>query len=139
VSELMVFVGFATSEAYSLGFRIVISVLAAVGVILTPIYLLSMLREIFFGKENIELAAHTHLVDAEPREIYVISCLLVPIIGIGLYPRLMTDTYRASIEALVERENSAMAKVAHPPGEAVMRRGPGGLRTPALLTAPALG
>ena len=53
-----------------------------------------MLREIFFGKENAELAAHTHLVDAEPREIYVISCLLVPIIGIGLYPRIMTDTYR---------------------------------------------
>jgi NAD(P)H-quinone oxidoreductase subunit 4 len=139
VSELMVFVGFATSEAYSLGFRIVISVLAAVGVILTPIYLLSMLREIFFGKENAELASHTHLVDAEPREIYVISCLLVPIIGIGLYPRLMTESYRASIEALVERENGAMARVNHPPAEAVMRRGPGGLRTPALLTAPALG
>jgi len=139
VSELMVFVGFATSEAYSLGFRIVISVLAAVGVILTPVYLLSMLREIFFGKENVELAAHSNLVDAEPREIYVISCLLVPIIGIGLYPRLLTDSYRAAIEALVERENTALAHVAHPPGEAVMRHGPAGLRTPALLTAPALG
>jgi NAD(P)H-quinone oxidoreductase subunit 4 len=107
VSELMVFVGFATSEAYSLVFRVVICVLAAIGVILTPIYLLSMLREIFFGKENAELAAHTHLVDAEPREIYVISCLLVPIIGIGLYPRLLTDSYRASIEALVQREDEA--------------------------------
>jgi NAD(P)H-quinone oxidoreductase subunit 4 len=103
VSELMVFVGFATSEAYSLSFRVVMSVLAAIGVILTPVYLLSMLREIFFGKENAELVSHTHLVDAEPREIYVISCLLVPIIGIGLYPRLLTDTYRASIEALVVR------------------------------------
>ncbi len=107
VSELMVFVGFATSEAYSLVFRVVICVLAAIGVVLTPIYLLSMLREIFFGRENAELAAHTHLVDAEPREIYVISCLLVPIIGIGLYPRLMTDSYRASIEALVQREDLA--------------------------------
>jgi NAD(P)H-quinone oxidoreductase subunit 4 len=122
VSELMVFVGFATSEAYSLSFRVVISVLAAVGVILTPIYLLSMLREIFFGQENAELAAHTHLVDAEPREIYVISCLLVPIIGIGLYPRLITDTYRASIETLVGRETAGLARVNEPPGGAVMRR-----------------
>jgi NAD(P)H-quinone oxidoreductase subunit 4 len=122
VSELMVFVGFATSEAYSLSFRVVIAVLAAVGVILTPIYLLSMLREIFFGKENAELAAHTHLVDAEPREIYVISCLLVPIIGIGLYPRLITDSYRASVEALVNRETVALARLDHPPAEAVMRR-----------------
>ena len=132
VSELMVFVGFATSETYSLSFRIVISVLAAVGVILTPIYLLSMLREIFFGKENPELVSHTHLVDAEPREIYVISCLLVPIIGIGLYPRLVTDTYRVSIEALVQREANALAQLSHVPGKVVMRSQSPGL-WPAVL------
>jgi NAD(P)H-quinone oxidoreductase subunit 4 len=139
VSELMVFVGFATSEAYSLTFRIVMSVLAAIGVILTPIYLLSMLREIFFGKENAELAAHNQLVDAEPREIYIISCLLVPIIGIGLYPRILTDSYRASIEALVQRETLAMAKVIHPPATGLIRRSPmAELLPPALLQAPAL-
>jgi len=130
VSELMVFTGFVTSEAYSLSFRIVMAALAAVGVILTPIYLLSMLREIFFGKENAELASHTHLVDAEPREIYVVSCLLVPIVGIGLYPRIMTDTYRASIEALVQRETTALAKVIQPP--------PGDLIRQPLLVAPPL-
>lgn len=56
----------------------------------------------------LELASHTHLVDAEPREIYVISCLLVPILGIGLYPRIMTDTYRSSIETLVDREQASL-------------------------------
>jgi NAD(P)H-quinone oxidoreductase subunit 4 len=107
VSELMVFVGFATDDAYSLPFRIVIDGAAAIGVILTPIYLLSMLREIFFGKENPDIA-NANMVDAEPREIYIISCLLVPIIGIGLYPRLVTDTYRATIEQLVARDESSM-------------------------------
>ncbi len=111
VSELMVFAGFVTDEAYTLPFRIVIASLAAVGVILTPIYLLSMLREIFFGKENTELVAHANLVDAEPREIYIISSLLVPIIGIGLYPRLMTDSYSASIEALVNRDMIAKERL----------------------------
>ncbi|MEX1323408.1 MAG: NAD(P)H-quinone oxidoreductase subunit 4 [Synechococcaceae cyanobacterium] len=130
VSELMVFVGFVTSEAYTLSFRVVMAILAAVGVILTPIYLLSMLREIFFGKENTELAAHTNLVDAEPREIYVISCLLVPIIGIGLYPRIMTDSYRASIEALVRRETSAMALVIPTPAGSLIRQS--GLQAPTL-------
>jgi NAD(P)H-quinone oxidoreductase subunit 4 len=138
VSELMVFVGFATSDAYTLAFRVAICVLAAIGVILTPIYLLSMLREIFFGKENAELLSHADLVDAEPREIYVISCLLVPIIGIGLYPRLLTDTYRASIEALVKRESTAMALVQHPPGAAVMRQGTLAVALPPVLQAPAL-
>ena len=108
------FVGFATDDAYSLPFRIVIDGAAAIGVILTPIYLLSMLREIFFGKENPELA-NTNMVDAEPREIYIISCLLVPIIGIGLYPRLVTDTYRATIEQLVARDESTMKAVSSPP------------------------
>ena len=111
VSELMVFAGFVTDEVYTLPFRIVMASLAAVGVILTPIYLLSMLREIFFGKENTQLIANTNLVDAEPREVYIISCLLVPIIGIGLYPRLMTDSYRASIEALVQRDLVAMERL----------------------------
>ena len=41
--------------------------LAAIGVILTPIYLLSMLREIFFGKENPKLIEERKLIDAEPR------------------------------------------------------------------------
>ncbi|MCT0211944.1 NAD(P)H-quinone oxidoreductase subunit 4 [Synechococcus sp. CS-1324] len=140
VSELMVFVGFVNSEAYALSFRIVMAALAAVGVILTPIYLLSMLREIFFGKENAELASHSQLVDAEPREIYVISCLLVPIIGIGLYPRLVTDSYRASIEALVLREDAAMARVIGPNPTGLIRNAQrGDWLAPALLQAPAVG
>ena len=134
VSELMVFVGFATDEAYTLTFRIVIAGLAAIGVILTPIYLLSMLREIFFGKENDQLVSHTNLVDAEPREVYIISCLLVPIIGIGLYPRLMTDSYTASIQELVKRDELALQSIKKP--SALMIRNT--TMTPALVSSPRL-
>ena len=113
VAELMVFVGFATSDAYSTTFRVIIVTLMAVGVILTPIYLLSMLREILYGPENEELVEHTKLIDAEPREVFIIACLLVPIIGIGLYPKIVTQIYdsttnqltalmRNSVPALVE-------------------------------------
>ena len=135
VSELMVFAGFATDEAYTLPFRVVICGLAAIGVILTPIYLLSMLREIFFGKEKEELVSHTNLVDAEPREVYIIGCLLVPIIGIGLYPKLMTDSYRSSIEALVSRNLGAMEQVISPTAPLIRGQAP----VPAVIQAPALG
>ena len=107
----MVFVGFVTDEVYTLPFRIVVASLAAIGVILTPIYLLSMLREIFFGKENAKLISKAKLVDAEPREIYIIACLLVPIIGIGLYPKIMTDSYISSIDGLVKRDLLAVERV----------------------------
>jgi NAD(P)H-quinone oxidoreductase subunit 4 len=110
VSELMVFAGFATDTVYSLSFRVVMCGVAAIGVILTPIYLLSMLREIFYGKPNAELVSHTNLVDAEPREIYIVSALLVPIIMIGLYPRIMSDTYKSSIDALVARDRAALVR-----------------------------
>jgi NAD(P)H-quinone oxidoreductase subunit 4 len=103
VAELMVFVGFATSDAYSLPFRIIVVFLAAVGVILTPIYLLSMLREIFYGPENKELVDHQKLIDAEPREVFIIAALLVPIIGIGLYPKILTQIYDAKTVQLVSR------------------------------------
>ncbi len=114
VSELMVFAGLVTDEVFTLPFRIVIAGLAAIGVILTPIYLLSMLREIFFGKENVDLLAKRELVDAEPREIYIIGSLLVPIIGIGLYPRIMTESYTASINGLVLRDKLAIEQIVKP-------------------------
>jgi NAD(P)H-quinone oxidoreductase subunit 4 len=100
VAELMVFVGFATSDAYNPIFRTIVVILMGVGVILTPIYLLSMLREILYGPENKELTSHHALIDAEPREVFIIACLLVPIIGIGFYPKLVTQIYASSAEQL---------------------------------------
>jgi len=100
VAELMVFVGFVTSDAYNPIFRTIVVILMGVGVILTPIYLLSMLREILYGPENKELTSHHALIDAEPREVFIIACLLVPIIGIGFYPKLVTQIYASSAEQL---------------------------------------
>ena len=110
VSELMVFAGFATDTAYTVPFRVILCGVAAIGVILTPIYLLSMLREIFYGTPNKELYAHSNLVDAEPREVYIVSALLVPIITIGLFPRIMTDTYKSTIDALVARDRASIVR-----------------------------
>ena len=50
-SEVAVFVGFTTSGAYSETFRTVMVCLSAVGLILTPVYLLSMLKQVFYGSE----------------------------------------------------------------------------------------
>ncbi len=113
VAEIMVFIGFSTSDAYSLSFKLIVVILAAVGVILTPIYLLSMLREIFYGPENQDLISHEALIDAEPREVFIIACLLVPIIGIGLYPKVLTEMYDSTTSQLTTRlRNSVPTLVA---------------------------
>ena len=116
VAELMVFIGFATSDAYTLPFKALVLLLAAVGVILTPIYLLSMLRQIFYGPENEELVSHEKLIDAEPREVFIIACLLVPIIGVGLYPRLVTSIYDAKTTALTALVRQSVPRLQAPVG-----------------------
>ncbi|MBD2598229.1 NAD(P)H-quinone oxidoreductase subunit 4 [Nostoc spongiaeforme FACHB-130] len=93
VGELMVFLGIATSDVYSSSFKIVVVLLSAVGVILTPIYLLSMLRQVFYGKQCEELHLDVVVADVKPRELFITASLLLPIIGIGLYPKLATQTY----------------------------------------------
>jgi len=93
VGELMVFLGLATSDVYSSSFKIVVIFLAAVGVILTPIYLLSMLRQVFYGNQHKDLHLDAVVLDIKPRELFITACLLIPIIGIGFYPKIITQTY----------------------------------------------
>lgn len=124
-SELAVFVGVTSSDIYSNSFRVVIVFLAGVGLILTPIYLLSMLRQLFYGsgtvqtcgigeaeikkKENQEavcfgtscvLPGDALFKDANPREVFIAACFLIPIIGIGLYPKLITQVYDVTTVAV---------------------------------------
>jgi NAD(P)H-quinone oxidoreductase subunit 4 len=114
VAELMVFVGFATSDAYSSTFKVIVVFLAAVGVILTPIYLLSNLREIFYGPENKELVEHEVLQDAEPREVFIIAALLIPIIGIGFYPKIVTQIYDSTTQQVTARLRDSVPTLAQP-------------------------
>jgi NAD(P)H-quinone oxidoreductase subunit 4 len=102
VGELTVFLGLTTSTAYTDSFKIVIVLLSAVGIMLTPIYLLSMLRRVFYGVDGEVLQTGQQWLDAKPREVFITICLLLPIIGIGLYPKIATQTYDATTVAVAE-------------------------------------
>jgi NAD(P)H-quinone oxidoreductase subunit 4 len=140
ISELSVFVGVATSDIYSSPFRTVMILLAAIGVILTPIYLLSMLRQVFFNSGNTPacslpsntgvtsveqeamcfgtdcvLPAQANFCDAKPRELFIAACLFLPIIGIGLYPKFVTQTYDATTVQIASRARNVVSAVAHQP------------------------
>lgn len=108
IGELSVFLGVATSDAYSQTFKVGIIFLTAVGLILTPIYLLSMLREVFYGDSNLKLKLDSFQLDAQPREIFITACLLIPIVGIGLYPKLVTSTYDVKTVQVANRMRSAL-------------------------------
>jgi NAD(P)H-quinone oxidoreductase subunit 4 len=122
VGELSIFLGVTSSEAYSSIFKVVVVLLAAVGLILTPIYLLSMLRRVFYGKGNSELVIEKYMGDAKPREIFITACLLLPIIGIGLYPKMATQTYDVKTVAVAAQVRHALPVVAQQRGDRVYSR-----------------
>jgi NAD(P)H-quinone oxidoreductase subunit 4 len=136
-SELAVFVGVTTSDIYSSTFCTVTVFLAAVGVILTPIYLLSMLRQIFYGSgtpmtcdignasvENEEddgavcfgtdcaLPDEAVYRDASPREVFIAASFFVFIIGIGFYPKIATNLYDAKAVAINTQARQAYTQFA---------------------------
>ena len=108
VGELSVFLGVATSDVYSQIFKVGIIFLTAVGLILTPIYLLSMLRQVFYGENQSSFHIEPFQADAQPREIFITACLLIPIIAVGLYPKLATSSYDVKTVEVASKVRAAL-------------------------------
>jgi NAD(P)H-quinone oxidoreductase subunit 4 len=82
-----------------------------------------MLRNVFYGVAQSETTDEStaspvsswKLSDVNPREAFIALCLLIPIIGIGLYPKLATQTYDSKTVAVVEQVRNALPIVADQP------------------------
>jgi NADH-quinone oxidoreductase subunit M len=72
---------------------------ATTGVLLGAIYMLSMVRRVFFGP--VTNPHNTELTDLNAREIGVMLPLLVAIFFIGLYPKSMTSAMTETVDGLV--------------------------------------
>jgi len=117
ISELTVFVGLTASDTYTSIFKVGVIFLSAVGLLLTPVYLLSMLRNVFFGNGEGGEMFDKYLSDANPREVFIAACLLVPILLVGFYPKLATQTYdvtTVAVAAQIQRGVPAIANQAVP-------------------------
>ena len=97
ISEITVFLGITSQEGFTSLFRAITVLLAAIGLVLTPIYLLSMCRRVFFGPRIPALAS---VEDMRPRELVIGMSLLVPTLVIGIWPRIAMDLYEASTDNL---------------------------------------
>ncbi len=100
ISEITVFLGITSQDGFTSIFRAITIFLAAIGLVLTPIYLLSMCRRVFFGPRIPALALTGEM---NPRELTVGLTLLIPTLIIGFWPRFAIDFYEASTNALAEK------------------------------------
>nr|YP_010286928.1 NADH-plastoquinone oxidoreductase subunit 4 [Hydrocharis morsus-ranae]UKT60939.1 NADH-plastoquinone oxidoreductase subunit 4 [Hydrocharis morsus-ranae] len=100
VAESVVFFGLITSPKYLLMPKILITFLMAIGMILTPIYLLSMSRQMFYGYKLFN-APKSYFVDSGPRELFVSICLFLPVIAIGIYPDFIFSLSVDKVQAIL--------------------------------------
>jgi len=91
VSEFMVFLG---AFPY---FRTTVAI-GVIGVLLTAVYFLRMIQKMFLGP----IAGHSEqLTEINGRELFAVIPLGVLMIAIGVYPSLLSDYIKATIENLV--------------------------------------
>ncbi|KAL5642015.1 hypothetical protein ACJX0J_003218, partial [Zea mays] len=88
VAELVVFFGLITSPKFMLMPKMLITFVMAIGMILTPIYLLSMLRQMFYGYKLFHNS-------------FFLICIFLPVIGIGIYPDLVLSLSVDRVEVLL--------------------------------------
>lgn len=100
VAESLVFFGIITSQKYLLMPKILITFIMAIGMILTPIYLLSMLRQMFYGYKLFNFP-NPYFVDSGPRELFISICIFLPVIGIGIYPDLVLSLSVDKVQAIL--------------------------------------
>ena len=114
ISEITIFLGITSQDAFTSLFRSITVILAAIGLVLTPIYLLSMCRRVFFGPRIPALAS---VVDMKPRELVIGLSLLVPTLVIGIWPRIAMDLYESSTNALSQQlgDHGVVALIQHLP------------------------
>lgn len=72
---------------------------AVVGVILAAAYLLKMYRAVFMGE--VSNPANQNLPDLNPRELFNLTVLSVPMVVIGLYPYIILGGMQSTVAELV--------------------------------------
>nr|UZP14397.1 NADH-plastoquinone oxidoreductase subunit 4 [Fallopia multiflora] len=99
-AELIVFFGIITSQKIFFMAKVLITFGMAIGMILTPIYLLSMLRQMFYGYKLLN-NANSSFFDSGPRELFVSLVIFLPVIGIGIYPDFVLSLSVEKVEAVL--------------------------------------
>jgi NADH-quinone oxidoreductase subunit M len=100
VGEFMVIMG--TFLSGTLGnFSHLQAVLAALGVILAAVYMLTVVQKMFFGP--LSNPKNEHLPDMNVREVGAVAPMLVLIFIIGLFPKIFLDQMTPTIQVVIDR------------------------------------
>jgi NADH-quinone oxidoreductase subunit M len=100
VGEFMIIMGTYVSPRLG-NFRGIDTAIASAGVILGAVYMLSVTRRMMFGPLTNPL--NRKLKDMNPREMFVLSPLIILIFAIGFFPSLFLDSMGAAVNSFDTR------------------------------------
>nr|YP_010024947.1 NADH-plastoquinone oxidoreductase subunit D [Colobanthus lycopodioides]QOQ35246.1 NADH-plastoquinone oxidoreductase subunit D [Colobanthus lycopodioides] len=100
IAELLVFFGIITSQKLLLMPKILIIFGMAIGMILTPIYSLSMSRQMFYGYKLLNIT-NSYFVDSGPRELFISTSIFLPVLSVGVYPDFVLSLSAEKVEAIL--------------------------------------
>lgn len=102
VGEFLVLFGIFKAALASPAFRtvgIILGVFAATGVILGAVYMLSLIRKVFYGP--ITNPKNKNLKDLNLREILILTTLVIMIFWIGIFPNFFLNKSRATMQNMI--------------------------------------
>ena len=94
------------------GLAMICAVVATTGVLLGAIYMLSMVRRVFFGP--LTNPHNEELTDLNTREVVTLVPLVVLIFVIGFFPRSFTSPMTASVETILDKYGTRVEAVRDP-------------------------
>ncbi len=95
VSEILIFLG-------TFGVWSWLTAMGAFGIVLTAGYILWMIQRSLFGPA---ISRFESVKDASAIEVVPIAILVFLIIGIGIYPAIITDVFTSGVEPIIESFN----------------------------------
>ncbi|HWT80899.1 MAG TPA: NADH-quinone oxidoreductase subunit M, partial [Candidatus Methylomirabilis sp.] len=97
VAEILVLVG-----TYRVS--IVLTTIAAVGLVVATVYALSLIQRAFFGPGS----GGWRLPDLSVREVAILTALIASIVWLGIYPQPVLDTAGPVVQTISQYANSAL-------------------------------
>jgi NADH-quinone oxidoreductase subunit M len=98
IGEFLMFNGIFTSEVTR--YNVVFTVVAALSIILSAVYILNMIRKVFFGSTNqvTEFAS-----DIRMNEKFSLAVIVVIIIFLGIYPQPVFDLTDEFVDGILKQ------------------------------------
>jgi NADH-quinone oxidoreductase subunit M len=92
----------------------IFAVLAACGMVFSALYLLTMLRRVFFGEvKEPHHAGHGPIADLDFRELAALVPIAVACVVLGLYPRPFLDSVRGDVRVVAKAADEARQRQTH--------------------------